>query len=101
MLRKELSEQKAVLQRRRTHKRGKRVKLEGQFVFSTADVLKIAREAEQETAAKRPKRRPRTRPIEEEEEDKEEEEVQRSSESSESEGSVIVVRTTRYRARQL
>ena len=42
VIRKELEEQRAILKRRNTHKKGKRIKL-----FSTADVLKIAREAEE------------------------------------------------------
>lgn len=71
--------------------------MQGEFVFSTADVLRIAREAEETTAAKRPRGRPRKRLIEEvKEEDKEE--VISDSTNSESEGSVIVVRTTRSRA---
>lgn len=99
VIRKELEEQRAVLQRRNTHKKGKRVRLQGKFVFSTANVLKIAQEAEKKPVAKRPRGRPRKRPIQEVEEEEEEEEVLSSSADSESEGSVIVVRNTRSRAR--
>lgn len=100
VIRKELEEQRGVLQRRNTHKKGKRVKLQGEFVFSTADVLKIAREAEEKLVAKRPRGRPRKRPIEEVEEEGVEQEVLSDSADSESEGSVIVVRNTRARTRQ-
>lgn len=101
MLRKEINEHKAILQQRNTHKKGKRIKLQGEFVFSTAGVLKIAREAEEKPVAKRPRGRPRKRPIEEVDEEEEEEEVPSDSSSSECEGEVIVVRNTRSRARQL
>jgi hypothetical protein len=53
VIRKELEEQRAILNRRKTHKKGKRVKLQGQFVFSTAEVLNIAREAEKRPVAKK------------------------------------------------
>lgn len=100
MIRKELEEQKEVLRRRNTHKKGKRVKLQGEFVFSTADVLKIVQEAEEKPVAKGPCGRPRKRPIEEIEEEEEEEEVLSDSANSESEESVIVVRNTQSRMRQ-
>ena len=99
VIRRELQEQRAVLQRRNTHKKGKRVRLQGEFVFSTADVLKIAREAEEKPVAKRPRGRPRKQPIQEVEEEEEENEVLSSSANSESEESVIVVRNTRSRAK--
>ncbi|KFY16725.1 hypothetical protein V492_01133 [Pseudogymnoascus sp. VKM F-4246] len=99
VIRRELQEQRAVLQRRNTHRKGKRVRLQGEFVFSTADVLKIAREAEEKLVAKRPRGRPRKQPIQEVEEEEEENEVLSSSANSESEESVIVVRNTRSRAK--
>lgn len=99
VIRKELEEQRAVLQRRNTHKKGKRVRLQGEFVFSTADVLQIAQEAEEKLVAKRPRGRPRKRPIKEVEEEEEEEIVLSSSAESEPKGEVIVVRNTRSRAR--
>ena len=97
VIKKELEEQRAILQRRNTYKKGKRVKLQGEFVFSTADILKIAQEAEEKPVAKRLYRRPRKRPIEEVEEEEEEEEVLSNSADSDSEGSVVVVRNTRSR----
>ena len=45
--------------------KGKRIKLQGDFVFSTAEVLKIVEEAEAALTVKRPRGRPRKRPIEE------------------------------------
>lgn len=98
MIRKELEEQRAILKRRNTHKKGKRVRLQGEFVFSTADVLKIAREAEEKPVAKRPRGRPRKRPIEEIEEEEEEELVLSSSTDSDSRGSVIVVQSIQSRS---
>jgi hypothetical protein len=99
VIRKELQEQRVVLQRRNTHKKGKRVRLQGEFVFSTADVLKIAQEAEKKPVAKRPRGRPRKQPIQEVEDKEEEEDILSSSTNSESEESVIVVRNTRSRVR--
>ncbi|KAG9246840.1 hypothetical protein BJ878DRAFT_416120, partial [Calycina marina] len=98
VLRRENEEQKALLQRRKTHKKGKRIKLQGEFVFSTADVLKIAREAEEKPVAKRPRVRPRKRPIEEVEEEEGPEKVCSDSAESECEEEVVVVRTTHSRA---
>jgi hypothetical protein len=72
-------------------KKGKRVKLQGQFVFSTAEVLKIAREAEKRPIAKKLRERPRKRPIEAVEEEDVEEEVLSDSTDSDSTASCIVV----------
>lgn len=91
VIRKELEEQRAILNRRKTYKKGKRIKLQGKFVFSTAEVLKIAREAEKILVAKRPRGRPRKRPIEEVEGDKEEEEALSDSTDSDSTRSCIIV----------
>jgi hypothetical protein len=91
VIRKELEEQRAILHQRKTHKKGIRVKLQGQFVFSITKVLKIAREAEKTPVAKRTRGRPRKRLIKEVEEDKEEEEVLSDSTNSDSVRSVIVV----------
>jgi hypothetical protein len=101
VLRKEISEHRAILQQWNTYKKGKRIKLQGEFVFSTADVLKIAREAGEKPIAKRPRGRPRRRPMEEVDEEEEEEEILSDSSSLECEGEVTVVRNTRSRARQL
>jgi hypothetical protein len=91
VIRKELQEQRAILNRGKTHKKGKRVKSQGQFVFSTAEVLKIAREAEKRPVAKKLWGRPRKRPTKEVEEEEEEEEALSDSTDSNSIGSCIVV----------
>ncbi len=73
LLRRQCQGQEELLKARKSHKRGKRVRLEGEFVFSTGKVLEIAREAEAERPAKRLRRRPRKQPIiksDKEEEDK-------------------------------
>src|SRR5689334_10043310 len=72
LLRRQNQEQSELLKARKSHKRGKRVRLEGEFVYSTAKVLEVAREAEAERPAKRrraPPRRQATIKIESEEED--------------------------------
>jgi hypothetical protein len=51
-LRKETKEQRELLKIRKNRSSGKRVALKGRFVFSTQEVLKIAREAEKATAEK-------------------------------------------------
>ena len=48
-----------LLKARKTHKRGKKVRLEGEFVFSTKKVLEITREEEAARPAKRACGRPR------------------------------------------
>jgi DDE superfamily endonuclease len=63
LLRRQNQGQEELLKARKSHKRGKRVRLEGEFVFSTEKVLEIAREAEGERPAKRPRRRPRRQPV--------------------------------------
>jgi hypothetical protein len=52
-IRKELAEQRVLLQTRKGRKTGKRVKLKGRFVFSSREVLQIAKEAEEEAVAKK------------------------------------------------
>lgn len=65
ILRKQLQEKDELLQARKVHTRGKRVKLQGEFVYSTQKVLDVAREAETKPIAKRPRGRPRKRPVKE------------------------------------
>ncbi len=62
-IRKELAKQRELLQTRKSRKTGKRVKLKGRFVFSTTEVLEIAREAGEATAAKKGRERLRKRSI--------------------------------------
>ncbi|OBT84787.1 hypothetical protein VE02_06922 [Pseudogymnoascus sp. 03VT05] len=77
ILRKEVKEYKEILETRKKRTTGKRIKLQGEFVFSTEEVLKIVREAELKSTEKRPRGRPRKRLIEEVEEEIEEEECNR------------------------
>ena len=58
-LRKENTEQRELLKTRKYRKKGKRVALNGRFVFSTQEVLEIAREAEKATAEKTSRKRRR------------------------------------------
>lgn len=95
ILRKEVKEYKEILETRKKRTTGKRIKLQGEFVFSTEEVLKIVREAELKSTEKRPRGRPRKRPIEEVEEEIEEEEVENDSSESELELEECVARRTR------
>lgn len=63
MLRRELAEAQALLRSRKRSTTGKRVALQGKFVFSTQEVLEIARQAELDSAAKRGRKRARTAAI--------------------------------------
>lgn len=92
---KEVKEYKELLETRKKRTKGKRIKLQGIFVFSTEEVLKIVREAEVKTIEKRPRGRPRKRPIEEVEEDIEEEAVESNSSNSKSGSEECVARRTR------
>jgi hypothetical protein len=100
VIRKELQEHKEILQRRKTHKNGKRIKLQGEFVFNTADILKIARDSEEKPVEKRPRGRPRKRPIDEVEEEEEEEEEVILSSSANSDSELEEVVTSRTRSKK-
>ncbi|ODQ74657.1 hypothetical protein LIPSTDRAFT_70344 [Lipomyces starkeyi NRRL Y-11557] len=91
----ELQECKELLQTRKKRTKGKRIKLQGEFVFSTEEVLKIVREAEEKPKAKRPRGRPRKLPIEEVDKLEEDEEVENSSIESELDLVDCVARRTR------
>ena len=91
---KEVKEYKELPETRKKRTKGKRIKLQGEFVFSTKEVLRIVREAELKSTEKRPRRRLGKRPIEEvEEEEEEEDEIDSSNSKSESEE--CVARRTR------
>ncbi|RAL66322.1 hypothetical protein DID88_005992 [Monilinia fructigena] len=49
LLRKQLADAQEVIETRKKRTKGKRVKLQGQFVFSSEEVLKMVREAEEKT----------------------------------------------------
>jgi hypothetical protein len=90
-----VKEYKEILKTRKKRTKGKRIKLQGEFVFSTKEVLKIVREAELKSTEKRPRGRPRKRLIDEVEEEIEEEEVENDSSDSELELEECVARRTR------
>ncbi|KFY81186.1 hypothetical protein V499_00012 [Pseudogymnoascus sp. VKM F-103] len=95
ILREEVKEYKEMLETRKKRTNGKRIKLQGEFVFSTKEVLNIVREADLKSTEKRPRGRPRKQPIEEVEEGEEEEEEDINSSHSESESEECVARRTR------
>ncbi|APA15894.1 hypothetical protein SS1G_09223 [Sclerotinia sclerotiorum 1980 UF-70] len=97
LLRKQLADTQEVIETRKKRTKGKRVKLQGQFVFSTKEILKIVHEAEEKPKEKKLRGRPRKRPIEESEEEIEEEELENSSNDSELELEDCVARRTRSR----
>ena len=93
LLRRENSEQKELLETRKKRTKGKRVALQGKFVFNTEEILQVVRKAEAEAAKKKTRKRKRNAsPTPEIEEDVEE---VLESEDSESEGSCIAVATRR------
>jgi hypothetical protein len=59
LLRRQNQEQTKLLKARKSYKRGKRVRLEGEFMYSTSKVLEVTRETETERPAKRRRGRPR------------------------------------------
>jgi hypothetical protein len=66
VLRRELAEASELLLSRKNCRKGKRVALQGKSMFSTQEVLDIARQAEEKAATKRRRQRPRTIAINEE-----------------------------------
>ncbi|KFY90442.1 hypothetical protein V500_05181 [Pseudogymnoascus sp. VKM F-4518 (FW-2643)] len=95
ILQKEVKEYKEMLKTRKKRTNSKRIKLQGEFVFSTKEVLNIVRKADLKSTKKRLCRRPRKRPIEEVEEGEEEEEEDINSSHLESESEECVARRTR------
>ena len=97
VLRKQVKLQEELLNIRKKRTRGKRVRLEGVYIYSIPEVLRIARETKTKPVAKRPRGRPRKRPIEEVEEEEEAEELENLSSESELELNESVARRTRSR----
>ena len=95
LVHKQLQEKEALLKLQKTQKRGKRVKLEGEFLYSSHKVLEIAQEAEAKKVVKQPRGRPRKRPVEEIEEEEEEDVIEDSISVSEVELEECVARRTR------
>ena len=62
-MRQQLAETQGLLRTRQARKRGKRVLLQGKYVFSTEEVHEIAKQAEERTAAKKGRGKHRTSPI--------------------------------------
>jgi hypothetical protein len=93
VLRRELTEARELLRSRKNRRKGKRVALQGKFVFSTQEVLEIAGQAEEDTATKRGRKRPRTTAIDVEVSGDEDEmlEIMRSD----SESNCIIVTNSR------
>ena len=80
---KQLSDQGELLRKRKRNTKGKRVQLEGVSVYSTANVLQVARETEAKPIVKRPRGRPRKIAIVQNESDDEDEAYSSSSSSLE------------------
>ncbi|APA12295.1 hypothetical protein SS1G_10688 [Sclerotinia sclerotiorum 1980 UF-70] len=95
LLRKQLADAQEVIETRKKRTKGKRIKLQDQFVFSTEEVLKIVCEAKEKPKEKRLQGWSCKRSIEELEEVIGEEELENSSSDSELELDECVARRTR------
>lgn len=80
ILSKEVIQQAELLRKRKKTRKGKRVRLDGVHVYTTEEVLRVAREEEAKSATKRPQGRPK-KVIIIETSDKEEDKVPKSSET--------------------
>lgn len=92
-LRTEMAELRKLLQTRKVRKKGKRVALKGKFVFSTQEVLEIAKAAEEETTAKNGRKRRRAPSVDPQHGEVEEQVLE--TVSSDSKSDWIVVATKR------
>jgi hypothetical protein len=90
---KRLAEQDELLQARKKRTKGKRIALKGKFVFSTEEVLEIARQAEADTAARSARKTIRKRTIGEINRTEEEEIAGNNSDNSDSDCIVVSSRT--------
>ena len=84
-----------ILQTRKKRIRGKRIDLEGQFVYSTQEVLDIVQSYDSAPAPKRRRGRPRRTPIIETDEEEDQESITDLLAASESELEETVARRTR------
>jgi hypothetical protein len=91
-LRKQVKEQAELLSTRKTRTKGKRIALKGRFVFSTQEVLEIARAAEAQTSKKKKGRQTRKRKIAETIEEEDDREFEMISSDSDSDCIVVSVR---------
>ena len=87
--RKQITEQQKLLTSRKQRTKGKRIALKGKFVFSTKEVLEIARTAEAETRARTTKKQSRKRTIGLVDEEEEDQILENDSSSSESDCIII------------
>lgn len=101
ILRKQLEEKDEVLQSRKKRTRGKRVRLEGEYVYSTPRVLQVAREAEAKPVAKRPRGRPRKQVVEQSEDSDEPVVLDDQSDTSDEELVDVVAGRTRSKRPRL
>ena len=92
-LRTELAKQKEILQTRKNRTKGKRVALKGKFVFSTQEVLEVARAAEQASEGKTSRKRLRKQSIAIEIEEQENEVVENVSSDSDSDCIAVMPRS--------
>lgn len=94
----QIADQSKLLQKRKKAQKGKRVQLEGQFIYTTAEVLRIAREAEAKPTTKRPRGRPRKIVVVEEDSEEEPEGSDYSEDSLEEGPAKRTRRAVRSRA---
>jgi hypothetical protein len=78
ILSKEVAEQAELLRKRKKARKGKRVRLEGVHVYTTKEVLQVAREEEAKAAIKRPRGRPKKVIIIENSDEEEDEDLESS-----------------------
>jgi hypothetical protein len=97
LLRRELTEARELLRVRKERKKGKRIAIEGKFVFNTQEILEVIEKAEVEASKGKAKKRrtikATTPEIEEEEEESIDEDI------SESESNYIIVASSRSKSR--
>ena len=91
-MRKELKQQRELLEARKKRSKGKRIALQGKFVFTTEEVLQIAKEAESVSATKSAQKRPRKRPIQAVLDNEEEEMLDNNSNGSDSDCIIVATR---------
>ena len=92
IMRKELKQQKELLNARKKHSKGKRIALQNKFMFTIEEVLEIAKKAESVNAAKNTRKRPRRELVQEDIADEDLEASENNSDSSESDCIVVMPR---------
>lgn len=90
--RKQVKQQAELLGTRKTLTKGKRTALKDRFLFSTQEVLEIAKTAEAESSKKKTSKQPRKRSIEEATEKEDDRELEVISSDSDSDCIVVTVR---------